>query len=108
MGDEPIQPQGAGRILGNLRWHDLGVRAAYAHGDPVRLVLGRLTPDQAGRATFTMTGMQADLSMVVGALIEIVIPKTQETYKVLEGEVGNLEGEGTDPTPPDDGGGHHH
>lgn len=113
VGDEPITPQGAGK-LGRIfaRACDLvGAGPAFAHGEATRVTLGRITPDPLGHAELTLTDTSIRLDFVVGGVVEIIVPQTAadpKLYKVLAGEVGNIPDSDVDIDLPDDGGGHHH
>lgn len=112
VGDEPILPQGSGKI-GHIfaRACELvGGGPAFAHGEPTRVNIGRITPDPLGHTELTLTDTDIRLDFLVGGVIEIIVPQVGDDpklYKVLEGEVGNIADAGGVELP-DDGGGHHH
>lgn len=108
VSDVPIGVQASAHGGASPLSVDPASSAARAAGD---VVLGRITPDQQGFASLTLTRAPFDLSYVRGARIEIIVPDSLGalSFPVLEGVVGNLAGEGEVPDPPDDDdGGHHH
>ena len=112
VSDEPIRAQPRTTWLTSFV---LGT--AFAHGEVERVELGRIGPDLVGNAMMRVTSIRAPLGNVEGAVIELVVPQaatatpSPSIYRVLEGEVGNLENAdgtaGAGPALPSTGGGHH-